>query len=363
MSLPNVTITSPSGVTTNVDFTAPARYRSRVNATPSHSHPRSQSHQTSPYHHPRFPPTPYPRSHLRHPPRLTAPKTRLQRRKPASLRLDLSSNLIYHPLRSNPVPIPLRHVDLTLFHGGCSCPYSSGFCHVCFLTAQEMATELASLRRDVEGRGNERCKCARGLKGPFCRACHADLARWMGRLQSKSGEWKKEGQGRLGFYWRDAKWRRAEDTALHAWEAHGEVLRWRAGAEGKGKGKAEGAVVDEEELRRLVGACEEWFRLGDPAHRPAQGRGVSGTGNTEGRDAEQEEANSVEQNGTRPIGSSEGDEDKARAERGSGRTETNTGTQPGKKRPIWVRAKAKAKGKAAKIVGKARKRCSKHGPA
>ncbi|OIW25849.1 hypothetical protein CONLIGDRAFT_508545 [Coniochaeta ligniaria NRRL 30616] len=161
MVAPTLTVTNPQGHITHVDFTASQRYRS-----PTHP--------------------PWPASnHLR----ATKKKTRLHYRKPPQLELCLF-NVHLPPHKwtlDKPVYCPLSQIDMKQFRGKCTCPRDT-FCHICFLTAQEMVSELSLYPVTADGR----CKCARGLPGSFCDACYTDFDSWTRRLKEAAADIQQE---------------------------------------------------------------------------------------------------------------------------------------------------------------------------
>lgn len=225
MELPTLTVTDPRGHTTFVDFTACRRYRSAAPSPPSR--PRGPS--------------------------------RLQSRKPPHLRMHLSPP---RPLSTEALLCEaLSPVDMTHFRGRCTCCPDNPFCHVCFLTAQEMATELAL--RPVAATG--KCKCGRGLvPGSFCDACYTDLAAGTRRLRQGVAEARARRRGQLRLYRRAALWYLwPGDWEMYKWEAHREVLDWESSAALlRGNRQARyAAEAERNDLARLLRECDAAPRL------------------------------------------------------------------------------------------------------
>lgn len=232
MELPTIAVTSPLGHTTLIDLTASRSYLSPL-----------------------------------HPPSSPRPgaKSPLQSRKPPHLRLNLFPFLFFPPQASH--TYPSSQVDMTQFLHRCTCPRDT-FCHVCFLTAQEMATELSLHPTTTAGK----CKCARGLPGSFCDACYTDFDRWMRRLERHIASAKEERKkGPLRLYRRGGRWCLFPlDKDLHLWEAHQEVLDWQVNLliTTGGSEARRVAVAEREELGRLVRECAAASRLTGAGHRP-----------------------------------------------------------------------------------------------
>ncbi|KAH8903971.1 hypothetical protein BR93DRAFT_971059 [Coniochaeta sp. PMI_546] len=232
MELPTIAVTSPLGHTTLIDLNASRRYLS-----------------------PLQPPSP-PRPGVKSP---------LHSRKPPHLRLNLF-HLLFCPPRASHT-YPSSRVDMTQFLHRCTCPRDT-FCHVCFLTAQEMATELSLHPVAAAGK----CKCARGLPGSFCDACYTDFDRWMRRLERHIASAKEERKrGPLMLYRRGERWCLFPlDRDLHLWEAHQEVLDWQVKlmiATGGSEARRV-AVSEREALGRLVREFAAASRLTGAGHRP-----------------------------------------------------------------------------------------------
>lgn len=224
MELPTLTVTDPRGHTTLVDFTACRRYRSPAPSPPSR--PRGTS--------------------------------RFQSCKPPHLRLHLSPP---QPLFTEALFEALSPVDMTRFRGRCTCCPDNPFCHVCFLTAQEMATALSL--RPVTATG--KCKCGRGLvPGSFCDACYTDLAAGTHRLRQGVAEARARRRGQLRLYRRAALWYLwPGDWEMRAWEAHMEVLDWESGVmllSGDPRVRY-AAEAERNDLARLARECDAAPRL------------------------------------------------------------------------------------------------------